>query len=296
MVGDHLLTEHDLMRGTFPDGVAIGGWPMDDHPPGGFDRSDLPPNTVLKSKEVYAIPFRALYSKNVRNLLMAGRNISATHAAFTSTRVMATCAVIGQAAGTAAAMCCEYKLTPRELGQKRIGQLQQALLRDDQALRDITNQDPKDLARSARASASAGDAARLLDGHVRDIPETKQVHQWNTKLGPDGAWVELRWDRPHKISEVQITFDTGFERQLTLSGSDSTTRTTIRAAQPETVKDYRVLTANGGDWKEVASVKGNFQRLNRHRVAPVETDAVRIHVTATNGDELARIFEVRCYA
>ncbi len=49
LVGDHLLTEHDLLRGTFPDGIAIGGWPMDDHPPGGFDRPDLPPNTVLRT-------------------------------------------------------------------------------------------------------------------------------------------------------------------------------------------------------------------------------------------------------
>ncbi|NWF83803.1 MAG: FAD-dependent oxidoreductase, partial [Bryobacteraceae bacterium] len=95
LMGDHLLTEHDLLRGTFPDGVAIGGWPMDDHPPGGFDRPDLPPNTVLRTQEVYNIPLRALYSRNVSNLMMAGRNISATHAAFTSTRVMATCAVIG---------------------------------------------------------------------------------------------------------------------------------------------------------------------------------------------------------
>jgi hypothetical protein len=187
-------------------------------------------------------------------------------------------------------------MTPRQLGQQRIGQLQQALLRDDQTIRDATNRDPKDLARAAKAAASGGDAARLLDGHVRDIPETREVHQWNTKLGPDGAWVEVRWDRPQKISEVQITFDTGFQRQLTLSGSDSTTRTTIRAAQPETVKDYRLLYNQGGEWKELAAVKGNFQRLNRHKVGTVETDAIRVHVTATNGDELARIFEVRCYA
>ncbi|HWQ54909.1 MAG TPA: FAD-dependent oxidoreductase, partial [Bryobacteraceae bacterium] len=296
LVGDHLVTEHDLMRGTFPDGVAIGGWPMDDHPPGGFDRPDLPPNTVLKSNQVFNIPFRALYSRNIGNLMMAGRNISTTHAAFTSTRVMATCAVVGQAAGTAAAMCCKYKVTPRQLYRDRIGELQQALLRDDQTIRDVTNRDESDLARKARVDASCGDASKLLDGYTRDIPETREVHQWNTKLGPEGAWVELRWDRPQKISEVQITFDTGFQRQLTLSGSDATNRTVIRAPQPETVKDYRVMYARCGEWKELARVTGNFQRLNRHRAAPVETDAVRIHVTATNGDELARIFEVRCYA
>jgi hypothetical protein len=295
MVGDHLVTEHDLLRGAFADAVAIGGWPMDDHPPGGFDRPDLPPNHVLRSKQVFNLPFRALYSKNVPNLMMAGRNISATHAAFTSTRVMATCAVVGQAAGTAAAMCCERKVTPRQLGEKHIGELQQALLRDDQTIRDLTNQDPKDLARRAKASASGGDAARVIDGHVRDIPETREVHQWSEKLRPEGSWVELRWEKPQRISEVQITFDSGFQRQLTLSGSDSTSRTTIRAAQPETAKDYRVLYASGGEWKEFARATGNYQRLRRHK-GSAETDAIRVQITATNGDEMARIFEIRCYA
>ncbi len=295
LMGDHILTEHDLLRGTFPDAVAIGGWPMDDHPPGGFDRPDLPPNRVLRSDRVYHIPFRALYSRNIGNLMMAGRNISATHAAFTSTRVMATCSVIGQAVGTAAAMCSAAGIAPRRLGQEKIAELQQALLRDDQAIRDLPNSDPADLARHATPAASAGDARILLDGHVRDIPETGEVHQWNAPLGPGGAWVELRWDRPRRISEIQLTFDSGFERQLTLTGSDSTNSTVLRAAQPETVRDYRLLCRHEEGWKEIASVAGNYQRLNRHRVPALETDALRVEITATNGAPHARIFEIRCY-
>ena len=70
----------------------------------------------------------------------------------------------------------------------------------------------------------------------------------------------------------------------------------VRAPQPETVKDYRVscLTADGGR-HVLASVTGNFQRVNRHRFEPVETEAVRIEIEATNGIDQARIFEVRCY-
>ncbi len=58
--GDHVLTQHDLAdpKKVFEDAVAIGGWPMDDHPPGGFDRADLPPARQIKTKEVYNIPFR----------------------------------------------------------------------------------------------------------------------------------------------------------------------------------------------------------------------------------------------
>ena len=170
LVGDHILTQNDLMSATFPDSVAIGGWPMDDHPPGGFDRADLPPNTVLRTPEVYEIPLRSLYSKNISNLMMAGRNISATHAAFTSTRVMATCAVIGQAVGTAAAQCVERGLSPRQLAndKKLISDLRQQLLRDDQTIKNARNEDARDLARSAKVTASAEEpqakASLLLDG------------------------------------------------------------------------------------------------------------------------------------
>ena len=296
IVGDYMVTEHDLLRGDFADAVAMGGWPMDDHPPGGFDRPDLPPNTVLKTPEVYNLPLRSLYSKNVPNLLMAGRNISATHAAFTSTRVMATCAVVGQAAGAAAAQCLHEKVSIRQLAmdRKRVWALQQTLLRDDQSLRGFRNEDPRDLARSAKATASGAEqsnpAARVLDGLVRDIPG-KETHQWAGRMGPDGAWIELQWDQPVRISEVQLTFDTGFHRELTLSSSDSAMKGIVRGPQPETVKDYKLY---AGD-REVASQSANHQRLRRHKFAPVTTDRLRLHVTATNGSDMARVFEIRCY-
>jgi hypothetical protein len=307
LFGDHLLTQHDLLKGSFDDAVAIGGWPLDDHPPGGFDRPDLPPNTVIRPEEVYDIPLRALYSRNIPNLFMAGRNISATHAAFTSTRVMATCAVIGQAVGTAAAMCIERGIAPRELAQDRklVSSLQQQLLRDDATIKRVRNEDPRDLARMAKvtASAEAGEAkaALVIDGHLRDIPDKKgnpvELHHWGAPVGAGGASLTLTWDKPQRISHVQITFDSGLTRELTLSASDSVTRGTVRAAQPETVRDYAVLARRDGSFQEVAKVAGNHHRVNRHAFATaVETDSVRIHVTATNGLEEARIVEVRCYA
>src|SRR3954454_14512801 len=99
----------------FPDAVCIGGWGLDEHPPTGFDDPEKPPFVSIKLKEVYNIPLRSLYSRSVKNLMMAGRNISATHTAFTSTRVMATCACEGQAAGTAAALAVKAGMLPRGL-------------------------------------------------------------------------------------------------------------------------------------------------------------------------------------
>jgi hypothetical protein len=308
LVGDYLLKQQDLMKSTFPDSVAIGGWSMDGHPPEGFDRSDLPPNTVLAPPEVYDIPLRSLYSRNIRNLMMAGRNISASYVAFTSARVMATCAVIGQAVGTAAAQCVESRISPRDLARDagHTAKLRQALLRDDQTIKSLTNQDPLDLARNAKVTASAeagpATAALLLDGHVRDIPDKKGdpavVHHWAAPVTTGRpAWIELKWDRPQRVREVQLTFDSGFKRQLTLSAQESQNVNLLRAAQPETVKDYTVVgrTADGAE-RVLATVKGNFQRLNRHRFEAGEFQSVRVEVQATNGDPMARIFEVRCYA
>src|SRR6185437_4622860 len=97
---------------------------------------------------------RSLYSKNIANLMMAGRNASASHAAFTSTRVMATCAVMGQATGTAAALAARHGVAPRKIyeDKEKLSELQQTLLRDDQSINNLRNDDPRDLARKATAS------------------------------------------------------------------------------------------------------------------------------------------------
>src|SRR4051812_4003885 len=159
VVGDHILTQQDVLglNGDFEDAVSIGGWPMDDHPPSGFDLHEQKPFVQVKVPEPYNIPFRCLYSKNVKNLMMAGRNISASHVAFTSSRVMATCAAAGQATGTAAALCVKQQILPRQLSRDkdRVAELQQALLRDDQTIKNRKNADPQDLARTARVTASA---------------------------------------------------------------------------------------------------------------------------------------------
>ncbi|HEU0141504.1 MAG TPA: FAD-dependent oxidoreductase [Bryobacteraceae bacterium] len=309
LVGDVILTQGDLMRGTWPDAVAMGGWPMDDHPPGGFDRPDLPPNTVIHTDEVFDIPLRALYSRNITNLMMAGRNISASHAAFTSTRVMATCASIGQAVGTAAALCRERGVTPRQLARDRqlVSGLQQLLLRQDQSIRTVSNRDTRDLARTAaiKASGEVGEAkaALVTDGIDRDIPANKrtgkpgEVHHWAANVGSREAWIELSWRQAQRLREVVLKFDTGFQRELTLSASDSISRAIVRAPQPETVRDYTV-TVTGADGRQhtVATVTGNHQRLNRVTFEPVDALSVRITATKTNGAEEVRIFEVRCYA
>src|SRR5690606_10167315 len=160
------------------------------------------------------------------------------HVAFTSTRVMATCAVMGQAAGTAAALCSKHGTTPRQLAQDdgRVAELRQALLRDDQTIKGLGNEDPDDLARLASVSASGvyetAKPENVINGFVRDM-HGEMNNRWIAPMSSEGAWIELSWDEPQPIRRIQLTFDTGFHRELTLSSSDSHTKNMIRAPQPE---------------------------------------------------------------
>ncbi|MBP7568006.1 MAG: FAD-dependent oxidoreductase [Burkholderiaceae bacterium] len=163
LLGDYVFTQHDVVKqSVFEDTVGFGGWMVDLHPPGGM-YSDAGAASNMYADGVFQLPYRSLYSANVGNLFMAGRNISASHVGFGATRVMATCAVMGEAIGTAAALCLADRLSPRALGSQGIVSLQQQLLRQDASLVGLANRDPADLARGANASASSSLQALALE-------------------------------------------------------------------------------------------------------------------------------------
>ena len=131
MTGEYTVTQKDISDNViFEDTVAYGGWPLDDHFPLGFYHNGEA-NTNFPTPAPYTLPYRALYSKNVENLFFAGRNISMTHMAMSSIRVMATCALLGQAAGTAASIAVKYSLTPNGVLHEKIEELQQTLMIND---------------------------------------------------------------------------------------------------------------------------------------------------------------------
>lgn len=167
LVGDVLMTEHDCHTDRqWPDRVAYSGWFIDLHTMGGIlnkKEPGEPANVDANYREwvrvpPFSIPLRALYSCNVANLWMAGRNISVTHAALGSTRVMMTHALQGQAVGTAAAYALGKGLTPRQAADPagaHISIIQQQLLKDDANPFGVPNADPADLARGAKVDATS---------------------------------------------------------------------------------------------------------------------------------------------
>lgn len=177
--GDYLLRQQDVVnQNKHDDTVAHGGWALDLHPADGV-YSDQAPCTQWHSKGTYGIPWRCYYSRNLSNLFLAGRIISATHVAFGSTRVMATCAVGGQAVGIAAALCHERGVIPRDLGKgEALRALQRRLDRAGQFLPGVEVGDSNDLAPKSVVTASS----RLQLG---EIPANSG---W---LQLDSAWAML---------------------------------------------------------------------------------------------------------
>ena len=190
-VGDYTLTQDDVLGQTsFADGVAFGGWSVDLHPAEGM-YADSPGAVQRFSPGTFEIPYRSLYSVNVNNLLIAGRDFSATHIAFGAARVMATCCAMGQAAGTAAALCLEHGTSPRGIYAEHLDELRQRLLRWDAPLLGVANTDPEDLARSATVTASSTmTQVDATPGTHRPEPLTDDL-AIVTPADPDLDWVEV---------------------------------------------------------------------------------------------------------
>lgn len=297
LLGPHILTENDLVNAVhFEDAVCHGGWSIDTHPPGGI-YSPEPPCTFLKLEDMYSIPLRALCSRNIENLMMAGRNASCTHMAMASTRVAATGAVMGQAVGTAAALCVARGCLPADIIAAHITELQQTLLRDDCYIPDLAADDPLDLLRGGRNTASSesddAPASNVLNGLTRF--RNGASNQWASAPGAEfPQWVQVDLPAPRRVSEIHITFDTGFARPLALTHSDHFSARMIRGPQPETVRDYVVEGLVDGEWQRLAQEGGNYQRKRVHR-GSATVAALRLTVLATNGDEQARVYELRAY-
>lgn len=163
--GDYMLVQQDIVeQRTHADAVAFGGWSIDLHPADGVF-SEKPGCNQWHAKGIYQIPYRTLYSKNISNLFLAGRIISASHVAFGSTRVMATAAYVSQAVGMAAAICKEEKILPADITTKYISVLQERLLKTGQYIPGMVLADKKDKVQTADIKASS----ELL---LQELPES----------------------------------------------------------------------------------------------------------------------------
>ncbi len=299
VVGNYFLTENDILSNRrFPDAVAYGGWPIDNHAPRGLDDTDKDPSFVRHYDGLYTIPYRCYCNKQYKNLMQAGRIISATKLAMASSRVMGTCAVGGQAVGTAAAMCIKKNCAPAELICS-IDKLQQQLLKDDCYIPGIRNHDPADIARDARVSSSSSlpghDAEKVINGVSRN--ENGEINCWESNgIGREGECIELSWANERRISEIRLTFDSNLSKPKKITLSAKRMAEQQIGVPVELVKDYNVVLFNGAVVVGSKTVRGNYQRQNILSFEePPVCDSMKIRIDATNGYDNARIFEIRVY-
>jgi len=279
-IGMYVLTQNDLMAGgKFADTVAYGGWTIDEHPPcgiAGCGRLGLRP-CYHADPGIYGIPYRSLVARDIANLMFAGRCASCTHMAMSSTRVMATAAVMGQAAGTAAAMAVRAGGVPADVCG-RMGELQQALLADDAYLPGVR----QEFARDVTLKASAGDPSPLRDGINRPVGEDE--HAWPAAPGES---LEMHFARPTVVRRLNLIADSGLDKMIQMSYWNPNDQIT---GLPESLlADAHVEVRSEGRWSNGGAIRGNWQRLVRipvHR----RCDAVRLKIERTWGAERTRLF------
>lgn len=208
-----MITQCDISNGrVFEDEVAYGGWPLDDHFPDGFYHRGVP-NTDIATPAPYSIPYRALYSKNVDNLFFAGRNISMTHMAMSSIRVMATCALLGEAVGKAAYLAAIDQCSPHDVYCYKIDKLQTMLLNADCFLPSKT----RCISQVCREATLFGATEIIRNGQDRPhkIYGTDDVSGCYQVV--PGTHITYQFESAH-ISSVHIVFSSDLDRR-TLTGS-----------------------------------------------------------------------------
>ncbi|MEO9476589.1 MAG: FAD-dependent oxidoreductase [Cyclobacteriaceae bacterium] len=297
-IGDYIVSEGDMLgHKHFPDAVAYGGWSLDEHNPGGIENLKEPPSYFHEHfHEVYEFPFRSLYSKNVPNLLFAGRNVSQTHIALSSSRVMATCSTMGMAVGTAAGMCIEKGVLPRDITNDHMNELQEVLLRNDAFIPNRPAQDPDNLLKQAAdlfaSSTSSGDVAFLIDGWSRDFKDV--VHHWQS----EGLPVDLQceWEEPISLSKVEIKCDTNIRRNIMMLKGSPVDKTHTNTVPEELIKSLELEARIKGQWSNLGSIEKNKKRLIKFHFDTIKTTAIRIKIKETYGKPQARLHEVRCYS
>ena len=273
-IGKYIVTQNDVESGGhFEDIVAYAGWTMDDHFPEGFYYTKGHPTIYHPAPTPWGLPLRCMISKNIENLCFAGRNISVTHAALSSSRVMATCSVLGQALGTAVAEAIREKVT---LENVSIRKLQQTLMDDDCYIPWHT-----------RALPALTQTAKCSYEIVRNGVDRGEDNCW---IGKKGEHIEYTFDTDTKISRIRLVFDSDLNRKYHNMPCNIPLVQNKFKLPKTLIREYKIEgISENGDTFEIY-VNDNHQRFIKHSVDwCVKT--VRFITIATFGAEQFHLFD-----
>jgi len=289
--GDLVMSQNEVQsEGKFEDIAAYGGWPMDDHHPEAF-RTREEPTTYYPAPSPFGIPYRCLYSRNIENLFCAGRNISVSHVTLSSTRVMRTCAIIGEAVGVAAFLASHYSETPRGVYKNHLKELQQTLMEDDCWLPGLCRE-PSTLTKNAKLASTAGSFEVLRNGNDRPIE-----NEDNGCYFEIGDFAEYSFDKDTHVKRARFVFDSDLNRDTQLEGSiykhpmySTYYLNTQSCHMPKTmVKDFCLTITMADGEQKIIEKNGNYKRL-----VYVDIDlcvkAIRFQPLSTWGNPQAHVF------
>ena len=315
LLGDVILTLDDLKRDRqFPDGCAPTGWSNDLHLPDprynkGFEgdafisRAAFGKFPAHDQGRPFWIPYRCLYSRNIANLFMAGRDISVTHDALGAVRVMRTCGNEGEIIGMAASLCKKHNTTPRAIYNKHLDELNEIMRRGvgkkhaDQ--QPYINQGqrphrrPVSLAAPAWLSKAGSNRARSARINTPGAPNTGiqtaiLLNDGNGNVQDNSA----RWVNRAKLPHV-IEFH--WENPVDLGAARIISGYYTNGSVIAPLDDFKLQWHDGEAWKDLlAPVRANTQPAWAARFPGVRTQKLRVWITKTRGD-ISRIWEVELY-
>lgn len=304
LIGDIVLTGQDLISAkAYPDGCVPTGWDIDVHSPDpryvkGFeDNPFISKANFRKYPRPYWIPYRCLYSRNITNLFMAGRNISVDQDALGAVRVMRTCGMMGEIVGMVASLCKKHNVDPRAVYEKHLAELQELMKKGVGKLPPAVgpagtrpvlsppawlSEVGPNVAPAAKITVSSTLEPKYKPAAINDgkINLADNNARWvSARTMPQ--WVELAWNTPQTIAGARIV--SGY-----LEGDG-----TIGAP----ASDFALQYDDGGTWKNVpgGAVSGNTKFDFAMRFEPVTCSRVRLLITAEPGDT-ARLWELEIYA
>ncbi len=272
-VGEYTVTENDVLaEGRFFDIIGYAGWSMDDHFPEGFYYKKGYPTIFHPAPQPWGIPFRALISKNIENLTFAGRNISVTHAALSSSRVMSTCGILGEALGTAVAIAVKENTPIREINIK---ELQNILLQKDLYI-PWQRREVSELSKNAYCNSET----------VRNGIDRGEENCW---IGKKGEHLEYKFQKDTEIKSVRIIFDSNLNREEHNMPCCYPLKEE-RYKTPKTLVREFTLIGTAADGKEYKME--NIENHQRFRKIPLDwkVSSIKLIPTATHGDENCRVF------
>ena len=287
LLGDTILAKQDIVDGVvYTDGCVPATWSIDLHLPHpsydkGFEGNEFISKAYYTHySKPYWIPYRCLYSRNIQNLFMAGRDISVTHEALGAVRVMRTCGMMGEVVGIAAALCKKYSTTPRGVYADYLQQLKAMMIGEDTT--KWLEKAGRNLARDAEISVSSNyDARRYPKENINDgRHDTKDnMLRWLSSPSDSPDYVTFSWPEKRTISAVRI-FSGWFDGD--------------QAKDP--IGHFKLQHYQDNSWEDIEGLRITKRaRVEFVSTFPaVQSDRIRLVVTGTSGN-IARIWEVEFY-